>query len=834
MAGIRGDDSPCRGIRVKEPIGCRAEIVRNRYKFCGFILYVAPCYVIMNRSGFNVIGGLFILSEGSMDIKKKIEAMSIEEKASLCSGRDFWHTKAVKSQKVPEIMVSDGPHGLRKQPLKDDHQGGFDGIKAVCFPTACATAASFDRALLTKMGKALGAEFQAENISTILGPGVNIKRSPLCGRNFEYFSEDPLLATEMAGALIKGIQSKNTGACLKHFLANNQETRRLTVSAAIDERALREIYLAAFEGAVKNAKPWAVMCSYNRINGVHASENKAFLTDILRDEWGFDGVVMSDWGAVNDRVKGLNAGLDLEMPGSFGINDREIIAAVENGSLSEKTLNTAVERILKWIERYEAKKQKDVKWDKDADHELSGKIEEESAVLLKNEGVLPLDKNDTIAVIGKFAKSPRFQGGGSSHINSHKVTSFMDAAKGKGHDLIYADGYLLDRDEIDRTLITKAVNAARKSDIAVIFAGLPDIFESEGYDRTHMRLPDNQNTLIEEVLKVQPNVVVVLHNGGAVEMPWIDEVKGVFEMYLGGQNVGSAAYNLLFGKTNPSGRLPETFPVKLSDNPSYLDFPGYMDKVDYSEGIFVGYRYYDTKEMDVLFPFGHGLSYTTYKYSNLKVSKRKIKSTDTLTVSVDVTNIGRMAGKEVVQLYVAPPADGIARPKHELKAFDKVSLRAGETKTVTFELDSRAFAYWETSIHDWYVPSGDYEVEVGSSSRDIKYTKKINIEASYRLPCTVSENTCFGDLMGDPALSEILKPVIDSYMHRSDKPRAKTDAISEKMEEEMLRYTPLRGVISFGDGAYDHEKLGKTIKNLQDALGDGRNKRKTGNAPSGT
>ncbi|MCR5747694.1 MAG: glycoside hydrolase family 3 C-terminal domain-containing protein, partial [Lachnospiraceae bacterium] len=744
-----------------------------------------------------------------MDYKKIIGAMTLEEKASLCSGRDFWHTKAVKSQKIPEIMMSDGPHGLRKQPADQDHLGNFESIKAVCFPAACATAASFDRALINKMGKAVGVECQSEGIATVLGPAVNIKRSPLCGRNFEYFSEDPLLATEMSGAFIKGVQSKNIGTSIKHFLANNQETRRLTVSAEIDERTMREIYLAAFEGAIKNAKPWTVMCSYNRINGLHASENKTYLTDILRDEWGYEGIVMSDWGAVNDRVKGLAAGLDLEMPGSYGINDREIIEAVEKGSLSIKVLDNAVERILKWIDRYTSKKTKEVKWDKDADHELAGKIASESAVLLKNDGpVLPLDKNDTIAVIGKFAKAPRYQGGGSSHINSFKVTSFMDAAKGKGHDLIYADGYDLDKEDIDRTLITKAVNAAKKSDAAVIFAGLPDLFESEGYDRTHMRLPENQNTLIEEVLKVQSNVIVVLHNGSAVEMPWADKVKGILEMYLGGQNVGSAEYDILYGKVNPSGKLPETFPKKLSDNPSYLNFPGYQDKVYYSEGVFVGYRYYDTKKLDVLFPFGHGLSYTTYKYSNLKLSKRKIKAGDQLMVSVDVSNIGRMAGKEVVQLYVGALFDGINRPVHELRAFEKVSLRAGETKTVTFELDSRAFAYWSEDIHDWYVAPGDYNIEIGSSSRDIQYAKKVNIETNQRIPMKISENTCMGDLMGDPRYEEILKPLIRSYMHIDTKEKAKAnEAITDKMGQELLKYSPLRGVISMGDGVYDHEKL---------------------------
>ena len=754
-----------------------------------------------------------------MDYKKTVGAMTLEEKASLCSGRDFWHTKAIKSQKIPEIMVSDGPHGLRKQPKSPDHLGIYESIKAVCFPAACATAASFDRNLILKMGKAIGAECQSENIATILGPAVNIKRSPLCGRNFEYFSEDPLLATELAGSFIKGVQSKNVGTSIKHFTANNQETRRLTVSVKADERTMREIYLSAFEGAIKNASPWTVMCSYNRINGLHASENKKYLTDILRDEWGYEGVVMSDWGAVNDRAKGLAAGLDLEMPGSFGINDREIIDAVQNGTLSEKVLDRAVERILRWIDKYETKKQKDVKWDKDADHELAGKIEEESAVLLKNEGgILPLDKNDTIAVIGKFAKNPRFQGGGSSHINSYKVTSFMDAAKGKGHDLIYADGYDPLKDDIDRTLITKAVNAAKKSDVAVIFAGLPDLFESEGYDRENMKMPENQNLLISEILKVQPNVVVVLHNGSPVEMPWEKEVKGIFEMYLGGQNVGLAEYELLFGKVNPSGRLPETFPKKLEDNPSYLNFPGHMDSVDYAEGVFVGYRYYDSKNMEVLFPFGHGLSYTTFKYSNLKVSKRKIKDSDTLTVSVDVTNIGRMAGKEVVQIYVAPPQDGIPKPVHELKAFEKVSLRAGETKTVSFDLESRAFAYWDKDIHDWYVAPGDYMIEAGSSSRDIKYTKKINIESTMKRTLTITENTCFGDLFGDPRLTDTLKPLVKSYLHIDKEEKNKASSDVEKKYQEALMYAPLRGVVNMGDGTFDHEKLSKVIQALQNKI----------------
>ncbi len=755
-----------------------------------------------------------------MDIKKVLKGMTLEEKASLCSGRDFWHTKAVKSQNVPEFEVSDGPHGLRRQTLKDDHIGSSESIKAVCFPAACAVASSFDRNLLSKMGKAIGNECQAEGVGTILGPAVNLKRSPLCGRNFEYYSEDPLVASELAGAMIKGVQSKNVGTSIKHFLANNQETRRLTTDEIIDERALRELYYASFEGAVKDAKPWTVMCSYNKVNGTHMSENKKILTGLLRDEWGYEGVVISDWGAVNNRVLGLDAGLDLEMPGTYGVNDREIIAAVREGRISEAVLDRAVERILKLIDRFESHRSKTAKWDKDADHELAGKIEEESAVLLKNEGVLPLDKNDAIAVIGKYAKNPRFQGGGSSHINSFKVTSFWDAAKGKGHELIYAQGYDDAKDEIDRTMILKAVNAAKKSDVAVIFAGLPDSFESEGYDRKHMRLPDSQNLLIEEVLKVQPNVVVVLNNGSPVEMPWIDKVRGILEMYLGGQNVGTAEYDLLFGKTNPSGKLAETFPVKVEDNPSFLNFPGANDTVTYSEGVFIGYRYYDAKKMPVNFPFGHGLSYTTYKYTNLRVSKRKIKAGETIEVSVDVSNIGRMAGKEIVQIYIAPHTNGVSRPVRELRGFEKVSLKAGETKTVTFTLGKRAFAYFDTGLNDWTVESGDYEIEAGASSRDIKLVKKINVEAGRVFRKRFDENSTYSEFIGDERLETLIKPVFDSHRHVNDKTVGeRSEAISQEMIDATFGPTPLRSVLGFGDGTIDHQKLREITDKANDLFG---------------
>ena len=603
----------------------------------------------------------------SEKIKELIAQMTLEEKATMCSGADFWHTESCERLGIPASMVSDGPHGLRKQNDKADHLGVNESIKAVCFPAGCGTAASFNRDLLYHMGETLGNECQAEGVSVILGPAVNIKRSPLCGRNFEYYSEDPLVASEIAGALIRGVQSRHVGTSLKHFLANNQETRRMSVDEIIDERTLNEIYLAAFEGAVKKAKPWTVMCSYNKINGTYAAAHHKYLTETLRDKWGFDGYVMSDWGAVNDRVEDLKAGLDLEMPSSLGANDKLIVEAVQNGTLEEKVLDAAVERVLNIVYRYTENRDAEAVFDLDHDHEVARKVAEETIVLLKNDKVLPLTEGEDIAFIGKYAKKPRYQGGGSSHINSHKITRALDAAEAAGNThILYAEGFDDKEDKIDEALLTEAVETAKRAKAAVIFAGLPDAFESEGFDREHMRMPDCQNELIERVAAVQPNTIVVLHNGAPVEMPWADRVKGILEAYLGGQAVGGAEYDILFGKVNPSAKLPETFPKQLEDNPSYLAGFGEGDHVEYREGIFVGYRYYDKKKMDVLFPFGYGLSYTTFDYSNLRLDKKTMKDTEELTVSVDVTNTGDRTGKEVVQLYVADKESTVIRPVKEL------------------------------------------------------------------------------------------------------------------------------------------------------------------------
>lgn len=751
-----------------------------------------------------------------MNIKDLVSKMTLEEKAGLCSGSDFWHTKSVERLGIPAVMVSDGPHGLRKQDLDADHLGVNISIEAVCFPAACALACSFDRELIYKMGQALGNECQAENVSVILGPGANIKRSPVCGRNFEYFSEDPYLSSQMAANHIKGVQSQNVGTSLKHFAANNQEHRRMSASSEIDERTLREIYLASFETAVKEAKPWTVMCSYNRINGVYASENKKLLTDILRDEWGFDGFIVSDWGAVDERVEGLKAGLDLEMPSSGGFNDELIVKAVKDGSLDEKALDRAVERILGVIDRYLENRNKNAIWDKEKDSRLAREIERECIVLLKNDdNILPLSKTERVAFIGEFAQKPRYQGGGSSHINSFDSLSALDAVKGIC-DVEYARGYDSSADVNDEKLIAEAVSLAKKSDKAVIFAGLPDSFESEGFDRSHMRMPENQNKLIAEVCRVQPNTVVVLHNGSPVEMPWVNDVKGILEVYLGGQSVGGAEVDILFGDASPCGKLAETFPKKLSDNPSYLTFPGEGDKTFYSEGIFVGYRYYDKKEMDVLFPFGYGLSYTQFEYSSLKLSADRITDNDTLKVTVDVKNVGKASGKEIVQLYISDRESRVIRPLKELKGFEKLSLEPGEQKTVEFILDKRSFAYYNTEISDWHVESGEFDIMIGKSSRDIVLTDTVYVESTVKLPVHYTMNTTFGDMLED----EDARVYTDRYIEIYREQMSGNDEGNEMGEstgamiEAMLKYNPMRAMVSFSGGKISVDEIKEAIEKL--------------------
>ncbi len=755
-----------------------------------------------------------------MDVKKLVSQMTLEEKASLLSGSDFWHTKAVERLGVPAVMVSDGPHGLRKQRQDGDHLGINESIKAVCFPAACASAASFDPELTRTVGEAVGDACQHEELSVILGPAVNIKRSPLCGRNFEYFSEDPYLTAELSTALIEGVQSRNIGTSVKHFAANSQENRRMSSDSKVDERTMREIYLPAFESAVKRGKAWTVMCSYNRINGVYASENPKYLTDILRGEWGFDGYVVSDWGAVSDRVAGVAAGLDLEMPSSGGINDKRVVDAVRAGKLDEKLVDQAVERILNINYRFLENKKPETPWDMDAQHELARKLAAECMVLLKNEdGVLPIKKGESVAVIGEFAVSPRFQGGGSSHINCHKVTSLMDVLEGR-EGIAYSQGYEIISPEPNEALIGAAVEAAKAAKTAVIIAGLPDAFESEGYDRTHMRMPACQEALIERVAEVNPNTVVVLYNGSPIEMPWLGKVKGVIEAYLGGQAVGGATADILFGDVNPCGRLPESFPLKLEHNPSYLTYGGEKDSAVYNEGVFVGYRYYDKKNLDVLFPFGYGLSYTEFEYSSLRLSTASIKDTDTVTVSVDVSNKGGRAGKEVVQLYVGDKQSTVFRPIRELKGFKKVSLNPGETQTVSFTLDKRSFAYWNADIHDWHVESGEFTIEIGKSSREIVLSDTVTVESTVALPEHFTVNSIFADLMESEKARTMLKPMLDALLSgfMGDSSEAQSDvatsAVSSDMMQAMIRYMPLRNMLSFAPGSMTYEQLTELVENL--------------------
>lgn len=743
-------------------------------------------------------------------IQNLISQMTLEEKAGMCSGADFWKLKCVERLGIPQVMVTDGPHGIRKQAESADHLGINESEKAICFPAGCATASSFDRDLIRRQGELLGQECQAMNVSTILGPAMNIKRSPLCGRNFEYYSEDPYVSTEIAAALIEGVQSKKVGTSAKHFVANNQEKRRMTNSSDADERTLREIYLASFEGAIKKAKPWTVMSSYNRINGEFVGDNKEYLTDILRKEWGFDGYVVSDWGAVNDRISSLAAGLDLEMPPGDYENDRLIVKAVQEGKLDESVVDQACERILNIIFRYTENRDEKAVFDYEKDHKAAAEIEAECMVLLKNENeILPLTSDKKIAFIGKYAKTPRYQGGGSSHINSWKVESALEAAKEIQElaNVTFAEGYQDEKDEVVEALQSEAVKAAAEADVAVLFLGLPDNFESEGYDRKHMNLPNCQNELVEKVLEVQKHVVVVLHNGSAVLMPWKDQVEGILEAYLGGEAVGKAVAEVLAGIKNPCGRLAETFPLRLEDTPCYLTYGKGFDNAVYQEGVFVGYRYYTSRKMETAFPFGYGLSYTTFAYSDLQLDKKEMSDKEHVEVSVKVKNTGKCAGKTVVQLYVGAPETEVVRPVRELRGFEKIFLEAGEEKTVTFILGERAFAYWNTLIHDWYAEEGTYKVMIGENADQMCVGEEITVHPTKELPKTYSLNTCLGELMRDPKAQTVMAPFMqgmaqnDAAMDMAEaNENDQSGVVNQEMMAAMMEGMPLRQLLSFVPG----------------------------------
>lgn len=701
-----------------------------------------------------------------LDVPGIVAQLTLEEKASLCLGSDFWHTAAVERRGVPAIMVADGPHGLRKQPDEADHAGLGGSVPATCFPTASALGSSWDPALLHDIGVALGTEAAAEEVAVLLGPGINIKRSPLCGRNFEYFSEDPLVSGLLGAAMVEGIQSTGTGACVKHFAANNQETDRLRVSADVDERTLREIYLAAFEHIVTTAQPWTVMCSYNRLNGVYASEHHWLLTEVLREQWGFDGLLMSDWGAVNDRVAALAAGLDLEMPPNLGVSDAALVAAVRDGTLDEAVLDIAVSRVISLATR--ARGSAPVTVDVESHHRLARDAAASCAVLLKNQRqTLPLrpQPSTTIAVIGEFARTPRFQGAGSSQVNPTRVDAALTELQADvpgGVTIRFAAGFGLDGTDDDAGLTAEAVSIAQDADVVVAFLGLPASAESEGFDRTHIDLPANQLALLERLAVLTPDVIVVLTNGSAVRTStWEQHAAAILECWLPGQAGGGAIADLLLGVVSPSGRLAETIPVRLADNPASLNFPGEAGHVRYGEGVFVGYRGYDATEREVSYPFGHGLSYTAFEYRELRLTGTGSAADGDLSVAVtfEVANVGDVPGSEVAQVYLGDPVAGVARPPRELRAFEKVTVQPGESAQVTVHLAARDFSYWSTQTQGWALEGGEFVVEVGASSRDIRLRESIAVDApSVAGPLTAdsSLDEWLADSVGGAALRAAL------------------------------------------------------------------------------
>jgi beta-glucosidase len=659
-----------------------------------------------------------------------ISKMTLEEKASLCSGLDFWHTRPISRLDIPSIMVTDGPHGLRKQASESDHLGLSDSVPATCFPTASALAATWNRDLVKEVGIALGEECRQEKVGVILGPGANIKRTPLCGRNFEYFSEDPYLSGEIAKSHIQGVQSQGIGTSLKHYAVNNQEFRRMTMDAVVDERALHEIYLSGYEIAVRGAQPWTVMCAYNRLNGTYCCENPFLLTETLKARWGHEGLVVTDWGAMNERVPALKAGLALEMPGPSDSNCALIVDAVQSGELAGAVLDQAVARILRVVFMAADTLAEDFTYDAEAHHALARRAAGEGAVLLKNEGpALPIKKGARVTLLGAFAKTPRYQGAGSSIINPSRLdTLYEELVRLAGEEQItYAPGYGLRDVEANPPLIDEALAAVEGADVVVINAGLPDVFEVEGVDRPHLQLPESHNKLIEAVAAVHDRVVVVLSNGAPVEMPWVEDVQAVLEGYLGGQAGAGGVADILYGVVNPSGKLAETFPLRLEDTPTHAYYPGGPKVVAYRESLYVGYRFYESVGKAVLFPFGHGLSYTTFDYSDLTLSAEALDGGESLTLRLKVKNIGEVAGQEVVQVYVSPQSPTAFRPELELKGFEKVALQPGEAKEVTMELPPRAFAFFNTGLQDWQMEAGAYEIRVGASSRDIRLRQMVAI-----------------------------------------------------------------------------------------------------------
>jgi beta-glucosidase len=753
----------------------------------------------------------------ALDVDRVLAELTLEEKAALTSGSDFWHTEGVPRLGVPQVMVTDGPHGLRKQAESADHLGIGTSVPATCFPPAAALASSWDVGLLGRVGQALGRETRANDVAVLLGPGVNMKRSPLCGRNFEYLSEDPALAGDLGAALVSGIQSQGVGTSLKHYAANNQETDRMRVSAEVDERTLREIYLPAFERVVTRAQPWTVMCAYNRVNGTYASQDHWLLTEVLRDEWGFDGLVVSDWGAVVDRVAAVGAGLDLEMPGTGGRTDALVVDAVKNGQLDEAVLDVAVRRVLTMVAKAQPALAEPGTFDVDQHHALAREAAAAGSVLLKNapvdgSPVLPLSAADAASavVIGEFARTPRYQGAGSSQVNPTRLDDALGALRvATGRDLPFAAGFSVAGVTPDATpagdaaLLDEAVAAARDAGTVLLFLGLPAPDESEGYDRTHLDLPANQLAALRAVAAVNDRVVVVLANGSAVSVGWQDDAAAVLETWLGGQAGGSAVADLLLGARNPSGRLAETIPHRVQDTPAFGTFPGDNGTVRYGEGVLVGYRWYDTRLVDVAYPFGHGLSYTTFGYTDVTATVTGEGASSSVDVAVTVTNTGTVAGVETVQVYVGDPEAAVLRPVRELKAFAKVALEPGASRTLAFTLSARDLSYWHPALRRWVVGGGRAVVEVGASSRDIRGTVELAVTGE-PLWGTLTAGSTVTEWLAHPVGADVL-----------GEPFAAATAQLDASMLSMLGDMPMRVVASFGMGGFDLDGLDDLVAQVE-------------------
>ncbi|MFW5889045.1 MAG: beta-glucosidase family protein [Bacillota bacterium] len=765
-----------------------------------------------------------------LDAKEVVNKLSLTEKIKLLTGKNFWYLKPIPKANLKSIMLTDGPHGLRKQKDSGDHLGISNSVEATCFPTASALAASWDKDLIFNLGQTLAEECLTENVSVLLGPGVNIKRNPLCGRNFEYFSEDPYLAGELASAYINGVQSKNIGTSLKHFALNNQETNRMVVDVIVDERTMRELYLKPFEIAVKKAQPWTVMSSYNLINGIYASENKKLLQDILKDEWKHEGLVVTDWGANNDRVKGLVAGQELEMPSSKALYTKQIKRAIKRKKITEEILDKRVERNVEMIIKANETLNKEYKaYNKAKHHDFAREVASESIVLLKNEDdILPLNDKQKVALIGRFAKEPRYQGSGSSLIQPTKLTNAYDALKKVLKDKIfYADGYNIKTDTINNELIDEATKLAKQVDVVLLMVGLTDSYESEGFDREHLNLPTNHTKLIEAIIKVNKNIIIALANGSPVTMPWRNNVKAIIEQYLTGQATGEALADIVFGKVNPSGKLAETFSNNLEEIPSTNNFPGKDKQVIYKEGLYVGYRAYDKLDIKPLYEFGYGLSYTKFKYNEFKIENDK--RNNKINIKFKLTNTGNKFGKEIVQVYVSKKASLIYRPVQELKAFAKVALEPSQMKPIKLEIE-----YANLNIYqgDFKLESGDYEIKIGASSRDIKYKEIINIESNDKIindnldiyknydKTTRINDTIYEKLLGyglpkppakkpysiNSTLGEIKQTFIGKkiyekvYKQMSFMIDNETNETNRKMIEKTINQMPFRSLVIFSEG----------------------------------